>query len=292
MSETVGGALRRGAARLAEAGIEFPAREARLLVAHVLALPPGGLPDPDRAIDGPAFDALLARRAAREPMALITGRQGFWTLDLAVSPATLIPRPDSETLIEAALAALPVHGAVRSILDLGTGTGCLLLAALSEFPLAWGLGVDLAEEAVRLAAANARANGLAARAAFVAGKWAEAISDHFDLILANPPYVESGSIATLMPEVARFEPRRALDGGTDGLDAYRVLLPALPALLNRNGVAVLEIGSEQAGEVAALALSAGFTAPALRRDLGGHARAVVLHAKGQEKSFGRAGQGG
>jgi release factor glutamine methyltransferase len=292
MSETVGAALRRGAARLAETGIDSPAREARLLVAHVLGLPPGALPDPDRAIDGPAFDAVLARRAAREPMALIIGRQGFWTLDFAVSQATLIPRPDSETLIEAALAAFPVRGAVRSILDLGTGTGCLLLAALSEFPLAWGLGVDLAEDAVRLAAANARANGLAARAGFLAGRWAAAISGRFDLILANPPYIESGSIPTLMPEVARFEPSRALDGGADGLDAYRVLLPAMSALLTRDGVAVLEIGSAQADEVTALARAAGFAAPVLRRDLGGHARAVVLHAARREKSFGSAGHDG
>jgi release factor glutamine methyltransferase len=286
--ETVGAALRRGADRLAAAGIDSPAREARLLAVHVLGLPSGALPDPAAPIDGQRFEALVARRARREPMALITGRQGFWTLDFAVSPATLIPRPDSETLIEAALAAFPQRGAVRSVLDLGTGTGCLLLAALAEFPQAWGLGIDVAPEAARLAAANARRLGLS-RAVFAAGRWAASVAHRFDLVLANPPYIATGELESLMPEVACFEPRRALDGGADGLAAYRDLLPALPALLSAAGVAVLEIGAGQADAVTELARDAGFTAPCLRQDLGGHARAVVLQASNRQKSFGTAG---
>jgi release factor glutamine methyltransferase len=289
-SEPLRAALQRGTARLAEAGVESPAREARLLAAHLLGLGQGALLDPATAIDRAEFDALVERRAAREPMALIVGRQGFWTLDLAVSKATLIPRADSETLIEAALAAFPDRRDVRDILDLGTGTGCLLLAALSEFPLAWGLGVDLSESAVRLAAANAVHNGLATRACFISGEWAAAIDHRFDLILANPPYIEAESIAGLMPEVAMYEPRSALDGGVDGLDAYRAIMPSLPHLLRPGGTAVLEIGWKQDVAVMAIAEAAGFRTSALRMDLSGHARAVVLQGTAAQKSFGTMGE--
>ena len=258
--------LRRAAATLAAAGIEQPAREARLLEQL------------DAARDEDAFAALVARRAAHEPMALIRGRQGFWTLDLEVSRATLIPRPDSETLIEAALAARPDRAAVRRILDLGTGTGALLLAALEEFPLAWGLGMDLVPAAAALAARNASAAGLGERAMFAAGCWAAPVAGRFDLILANPPYIPSDEIGRLMPEVAAHEPRSALDGGTDGLDAYRAILPELARLLAPEGVAVLELGAGQADAVAALSDAAGLAQTGLRADLGGVARALVLVA--------------
>ncbi len=236
----------------------------------------------DRSQPAPlGFEALLARRAGREPMALILGRQGFWTLELEVSPATLIPRADTETLIEAALAARPDRAAVRRVLDLGTGTGCLLLAALAEFPGAWGLGLDLATDAAALAARNSRALNLADRASFVVADWAAPISGRFDLVLSNPPYIETDDVAGLMPEVARHEPRRALDGGADGLDAYRALLAALPALLAPGGLAVFELGAGQAEPVSGLARTAGFT-PAVRADLGGLPRALLL-----EKTLGR-----
>lgn len=258
-----GDLLRDATAALRAAGLDTPRREARWLLQHAAG-------DPD------AFRALIARRAAREPLAFLLGHQEFRMLDLAVSPATLIPRPDSETLIIAALAARSDRAAVRRILDLGTGTGCLLLAALAEFPAAFGVGVDRIAAAAALAARNAAANGLAGRAAFLCADWAAALAGRFDLILSNPPYIESDTIATLMPEVSRYEPRAALDGGADGLDAYRALLAALPALLAPGGVAILELGMGQADALAGLARSAGYCDPVLHQDLAGIARAAVL----------------
>jgi release factor glutamine methyltransferase len=255
--------LTQAAAALRAAGIEGARREARWLLEHA-------------AGDAHAFRALIARRAAREPLAYLLGHQEFWTLDLAVSPATLIPRPDSETLITAALAARPDRAAVRRILDLGTGTGCLLLAALAEFTEAFGIGVDRVPAAAALAAHNAAANGLAGRSAFLCADWAAPLAGRFDLVLSNPPYIESDTIATLMPEVARYEPRGALDGGAEGLDAYRALLAVLPDLLARGGVAVLELGMGQAGPVAALARRARYCDPVLHHDLAGIARVAVL----------------
>ena len=218
----------------------------------------------------------MARRAARAPLAFLTGTQAFWTLELEVSPATLIPRADSEALIAAALAACPDRGAVGRILDLGTGTGCLLLAALTEFPAAFGVGVDRVPAAAALAARNARRVGLAGRCAMLCADWAAPLAGRFDLVLANPPYIESATIAGLMPEVARHEPLSALDGGADGLDAYRAVLAALPGLLLPAGVAVLEMGAGQAAPVAALARDAGFRVAALQHDLAGIARAAVV----------------
>jgi release factor glutamine methyltransferase len=271
--------LRRGAALLAEAGIEQPAREARLLLLHALALPHGNIPDRDATADSAAFDALVARRAAREPMAFLTGRQGFWTLDLAVSPATLIPRADSETLITAAVAAFPDRSRVRRVLDLGTGTGALLLAALCEFPRAWGLGIDRAATAAALARDNAVASGLAARTAILSGDWASAVQGAFDLILCNPPYVQAAHIPALMAEVALHEPQSALDGGADGLDAYRAVLPDLPRLLAPAGRAILELGQGQHSAVASLAETAGLDVAGLHHDVGGIARALVLRVR-------------
>jgi release factor glutamine methyltransferase len=224
------------------------------------------------------YDALLDRRAAREPLALITGRREFWSLDLAVSAATLIPRPDSETLIEAALAAIPDRARVRRILDLGTGTGCLLLAALSEFPPAFGVGTDRTAAATSLARHNAAMLGMADRAAFVCTDWGDALVGGFDLIVSNPPYIRTGDLAALMPEVARHEPAAALDGGPDGLDAYRRILPELPRLLASGGVAVLELGVDQNEAVTGLARVAGF-ASTTRADLAGIPRALLLRAE-------------
>ena len=275
---TFAAALRHGAAVLAAAGIEDSRREARMLLHHALGVPARTMVAPDATVDGDIFAALLARRAAREPMAFILGRQGFWTLDLEVEPSTLIPRADSETLIQAALDAFPDRARVRTILDLGTGTGALLLAALVEFPGAVGLGIDIAPAAVALAARNAQANGLDGRAMFLAGRWGAAVAGRFDLVLANPPYIESADIAGLMPEVAAHEPRSALDGGMDGLDAYRAIVADLPRLLAPGGVAIFELGHGQAAPVAALAAGAGLAGAQTRADLGGIARALVIRS--------------
>ena len=283
MRETVGAALRRTVEALAEAGIDGAQHEARLLLAHALDRPPSSLVDRDQAIEADGLEALLARRVAHEPMAYILGRQGFWTLDLAVTPATLIPRADSETLIEAALEAFPDRGRVRHVLDLGTGSGCLLLAALSEFTEAAGVGVDISQDAALVALMNARECGLAGRAALLVGRWGDALAGRFDLIMSNPPYIETGDIPGLMPEVARHEPRLALDGGSDGLDAYRTILERLPALLVPGGRAFLELGAGQAAAVGTLAEQAGMRVEAIRPDLGGHLRAIVLSPGGKKR---------
>lgn len=268
--------LRQATARLRGAGIEQPAREARLLLAHAAGLTQEALLGaPPADITAPGFDALLGRRVAREPLALILGHRGFWTLELEVSRATLVPRPESETLIEAALTALPDRNAVRRVLDLGTGTGCLLLAALTEFPAAFGIGIDRVAEAVTLARRNSATAGLEARAAFLCGDWASALAGRFDLVLCNPPYIESGAIAGLMPEVAGHEPASALDGGPDGLDAYRAVLPCITALVSSGGAAVLELGAGQAEGVARLARNAGLADLATRHDLAGVERALI-----------------
>ena len=268
-------ALRETTETLRDAGIDNPAREARLLINHALGELPNALQSPATEIDAAVLAPLVARRAAREPMAFITGTQGFWSLALECTPATLIPRPDSESLVEAALAAFPMGG-VNTVLDLGTGTGCLLLAVLQEFPAAWGLGIDRSAAAAALAARNARHTGLTGRACMLCGHWADAVTGRFDLILANPPYIESDTIIDLMPEVANHEPRTALDGGPDGLAAYRALLPEFPRLLAPGGVAILEIGAGQDAAVAALARATGANSVALRPDLGGIARAAML----------------
>lgn len=279
---TVREALQAGTARLAAAGVEDPWREARRLLGHAMGLDQATLLLTPDAAAPPGFGPLLDRRAAREPLALIVGRQGFWTLDLAVSTATLIPRADSETLIEAALAA---RRSVGSVLDLGTGTGCLLLAALSAYPGAWGIGVDRAPAAAALARGNARALGFSDRASILCGDWATALAGRFDLVLSNPPYIETDAIARLMPEVAAYEPQLALDGGTDGLDGYRALLRTLPDLLAPGGLAVFELGCGQAPAVGALARAAGFRCT-LRNDLGGVPRALLLERPDRRKGLG------
>jgi release factor glutamine methyltransferase len=271
---TVREALRLGTARLAASGVDNPRLDARLLLARGTGLDqPALLADPERLVDPASYEVLLARRGAREPLAYILGAQEFWSLPFLVSPATLIPRPDSEAVVEAALDAHPAPGRV---LDLGTGTGCLLLAVLHERPGAWGVGVDRAPDAARLAAANAAALGLSGRAAFLAGNWGDALHGRFDLVLSNPPYVAARELAVLQPEVARWEPGRALDGGEDGLDAYRALATALPGLLAPGGSAVLEAGAGQDDAVAAIAAEAGLRLAASRTDLGGIVRALRL----------------
>lgn len=276
---TIRGLLGAAADRLAAAGVTAPRRDARLLLAAVLNASEGALlADDERPIapeEARRFAALLDRRAAREPVSRILGRRAFWSLDLEVTPATLDPRPDSETLVEAALSEVEDHGAPLRLLDLGTGSGCLLLALLSELPRASGLGIDAAPEAVAAAQGNARRAGLSARAEFRVGDWCAGISERFDVIVANPPYIPAGEIAGLGPEVARYEPRAALTGGIDGLDAYRALAPQLGPRMAPGGVAVLELGQGQSDAVGRILQRSGLEIRAFRRDLSNTVRCVV-----------------
>jgi len=217
------------------------------------------------------FDALLARRLAHEPVAYITGRRAFWTIELDVGPGVLIPRADSEALIEAAVAHFG-SGAPRNILDLGTGPGTLLLAALDQWPDALGTGVEASQEALAYARGNAERLGLAGRAALRLGDWAEGLDGRFDLILCNPPYVEDQ--AALIPAVVDWEPGIALFGGADGLDHYRALAPQLARLLAPGGIVCLEIGACQEIAVRAIMAAQGFAMES-RRDLNGIVRCLV-----------------
>jgi release factor glutamine methyltransferase len=275
---SIGACLEEGARCLAAAGIPGARREARLILAHALGIQPVTiLGYPERAVaDTRRFDSLIARRAAREPLSHLTGRREFWSLDFEVTPATLDPRADSETLVEAALAAIQDREAPLSIADFGTGTGCLLLALLSELPNAKGLGIDIVEETLAVARRNAARLGLAERALFAIGDWCDSLSGPFDLIVSNPPYIPAGEIAGLQPEVAEFEPRRALDGGADGLDAYRRLGPDFYRLLRPGGRAVLEFGLGQGAAVAGLMSAEGLIPQGFSSDIAGRERCLTL----------------
>lgn len=265
-------AIANAAARLA-GGSDTPRLDAELLMAHALGISREALLLSHlQAAVPPAFGALLGRRLAGEPLAYITGTRAFWTIELAVSPAVLIPRPDSETLIEAAVEHF-ASTAPKTVLDLGTGSGALLLAALDQWPDATGVGIDRSAAALAVARANAARLGLAARAGFVQGNWAAGVDARFDLLLCNPPYVETG--AALPPDVANHEPASALFAGLDGLDDYRRLSPRIGALIAPGGMAAIEIGATQAAAVSPLFAAQGLTAT-VRRDLAGLERCLVI----------------
>jgi release factor glutamine methyltransferase len=274
-------ALRAATADLGAAGIEAPHREARILLTHALDTDRAGLlrrlGDTLTADEHDRFRTMTARRVLHEPTATILGHREFWSLDFIVTKDTLIPRPDSEVLIEAAVALHPDRPVTR-ILDLGTGTGCLLLAALSEFPEAWGLGIDRSMAAARIARQNAEALGLGDRAAIMVGDWDRALAGRFDLILSNPPYIPSADIASLMPEVAQHEPRLALDGGADGLDPYRLLFPTLHGRLSGGGTALFEFGVGQAAALTDLAQAARLIVLDQKADLAGHPRVMIVRS--------------
>jgi len=253
--------------------------DAEILMAHALGVTRSELLLRHMRDAAPAnFAALIERRARHEPVAYITGEQEFYGRTFAVSSAVLIPRADSETVIEAARDAMG-EKSPRRILDLGTGSGALLLTVLAELPEADGIGIDASRAALAVAARNAERLGLSERAEMREADWARpGWADplgRFDLIIANPPYVEDS--AQLDPSVHDYEPHGALYSGPEGLEDYRTLIPQLPALLEPGGIAVLEIGHAQAGAVSAIAATAGFTAE-LRRDLAGRARALVLRS--------------
>jgi release factor glutamine methyltransferase len=277
----LGRAMAEVAGRLADSGIADARREARLLAAAATGLSQAALiADPSRAlaaVDAERLDRFARRRTAREPLSRILGRREFWSLSFALGPETLDPRPDSETLIEAALAWVGQRqNHPWRVLDLGTGTGCLLLALLSELPAAEGLGIDISPAAVAVADGNAAALCLARRARFGAGDWGAGIKDRFDILLCNPPYIPAAEIAGLAPEVARYDPPRALAGGADGLEAYRRLARDLPALLAPGARAFIELGAGQLLAVQALFQGAGLRVMGHRRDLADIPRCLDL----------------
>jgi release factor glutamine methyltransferase len=271
---TVAEALASAAARLA--GLSGrPRLDAELLMSHALATTREQMLLRRLGDEAPsAFDALILRREAGEPVAYIVGERDFWSITLEVGPGVLIPRPDSETLIEAAVAHFG-GASPRRVLDLGTGPGTLLLAALAQWPEARGMGVDASDTALGYARRNAERLGLADRAEFRLGDWTEGLSGFFDLILCNPPYVETA--AALPRDVSEWEPAEALFAGADGLDDYRRLAPCLGPLLARGGIACIEIGAGQRDAVAALLGAAGLPVET-RRDLAGIDRCLI--AKG------------
>lgn len=266
-------------ARLAAARIAAPRRQARRLLAAALDLSPAELlARSERPLlpgEVERSRAMLARMAAGEPLSRILGRREFWGLEFALSAATLDPRPESETVVAAVRERLPGQGDGCRFLDLGAGTGCLLLALLAEFPQALGVGLDIAEEAARTARRNARALGFAGRALFLVGDWGRALRGRFEAIVANPPYIASAALAELPREVALHDPRRALDGGADGLAAYCALAPDLPELLAPTGLFACEIGVDQAAGVAAILAAQGLESEAPVRDLAGIERVLV-----------------
>lgn len=262
--------------------IDTPDLDARLLVGHAVGLDLTGLVlHADRPVSDDEVAramALVDRRIAGEPVARIVGEKEFWGLPLRLAPETLVPRPDTETVVEAALAFVRREGRGReplALLDLGTGSGAILLALLTELPAASGLGVDIAEGAARAARENAERLGLGGRARFAVADWLAGIEGRFDLVVSNPPYVRSAEIPELALEVRRFDPDMALDGGPDGLAAYRVIFGRLGAILADRGAAFVEVGADQAGSVAALAESLGF-ATAAHKDLAGIERVIEL----------------
>lgn len=276
---TVEQALATGAARLRDAGVAAGRRDALLLLAIALGADPNTLRlRPERPLDAAewsAFEALLGRRAGREPVSRIVGTREFWSLPFKITRDTLDPRPDSETLVEAVLARIGDRGAPLDILDLGTGSGCLLLALLSELPAARGLGVDISEAALKVARENAMALGLAGRADFLCAPWGAALGGAWQVIVSNPPYILSEELPELAPEVQDFDPPLALAGGPDGLDAYRALAPEITRLMAPGGLAALEIETTQIDTVEALLRSAGLKNLGRVRDLAGNWRCLL-----------------
>lgn len=278
---TLGSVRQAWAQKFRACAMESPALDARILVGHALGLDRAALASAEsRRLDKREQDAVAAlarRRLNGEPVARIIGMKEFWSLPLCLDGHTLVPRPETETVVEAALAAIDAAGA-RSrplrIADLGTGSGAILLALLSELPNALGVGTDVSAAALSVASDNARRLALA-RARFVACDMAAALCGRFDVVVSNPPYIASSEIGALAPEVRDFDPRRALDGGPDGLHFYRVIARAAPALLTPDGALIVELGAGQAQAVGAIFAAAGLAPLPPRTDLNGVPRALV-----------------
>ncbi len=274
-------------ARLAAAGIDSPVIDARLLVeAAAGATRADIIADPHRALSRDQVDLLegfLARRERREPISHILGRRGFWKIMLSVTPGVLTPRPDSETILDVVLPAF-AEGQAFTLLDLGVGSGALLLAILAERPCARGLGVDVSEEAIAVARENVANLGLSSRAALLRGDWAAGLgAEGFDLVVSNPPYIATADIDALAPEVRDHEPRTALDGGPDGLEAYRELAPQILHVLKPGGLFAVEIGPSQSAAVEGMFAAAGASAVRTVKDLANRPRVVT----GRKKPLGQ-----
>jgi release factor glutamine methyltransferase len=284
-SATYGELRREAAAQLREAKIENPEADARLLLLHAgkfdaakLISLEGEEADDDLIA---VYGRLISRRISGVPVARMVGEKEFWSLRFALGRDTLVPRPETETVVEAALEKIDDRTQKLRILDLGTGTGAILAALLAELPNATGVAADKSEAALRVARENFRNLSLADRVTCVCGDWASAIGGTFDLIVSNPPYISSAELALLSPEVRDHDPRLALDGGVDGLDAYRAIVNQLCERLADGGLAVLELGQGQEEAVGTLVRAAGRLAATgkARKDLSGIARALVIHVK-------------
>ncbi len=278
---TVEAARRALAREFRRCGLDSPELDARLIVGHALGLEHAALAAQSRrslaAAEADAVAALAARRLAREPAARIIGRKEFWGLPFALNGETLVPRPETETVVEAALAAIErFKPRAPRIVDLGTGSGALLIALLCELPQASGVGTDISPAALDCARANAAALGIGARSSFIACDWGSALVGRFDLLVSNPPYIARGDIAALAPEVRAFDPRRALDGGPDGLDGYRAIAADARRLLAPGGALVVELGRGQLAAATALFAAVGLAPGAVRHDLSGIPRALTV----------------
>ena len=279
---TAGEALATARVALGAAGIDTSGLDASLLLGHCLGLSRETLlGHPERLLDAVQygeFAALIARRGGGEPVSRILGEREFWSLPFGLTPAVLDPRPDSECVVETALAAVSESHSALRVADLGTGTGCLLLALLTELPNATGVGLDISVDAVAVARANARVLGLDARAHFVAGDWGAPLAGPFELIVVNPPYIPEPRLSGLAAEVAH-DPRLALAAGADGLAAFRALAPHLARLLGTGGRAVLEVGDGQATAVQRLLEAAGLAASGSGYDLAGRERCIIANRR-------------
>ena len=275
--KTIGEYVSGAADRLRAAKIESPRREARLLLAYATGKTVEWIVahNDERTKELPQFENALGRREAREPLSHIMGEREFWSLSFQVNASVLDPRPDSEIIVSSVLANYPETDRPLKIADLGTGTGCLLLSILHERPAAEGIGVDISESALSTARGNASILGLSARATFVQSDWDSELDGTFDVVLSNPPYIPTAEIEGLAPEIARYEPRCAIDGGADGLVAYRRIADALPQLLEPNGLVALEIGQGQDSSVPKILRDSGIQIVSLEKDLAGIPRCVL-----------------
>lgn len=267
---------------LTKAGIETARLDARLLIEHALGLDPHeAMSKSERflqAEEQARLQVLVERRAQHEPLAYIVADREFWSLPFKVSPATLVPRSDSETLIETALAQILDHDAPLSLLDLGTGSGCLLLSLLHELPQATGVGVDRCPEALIIAQQNADSLSLSNRASFMCADWGHGLSRKFDIVVCNPPYIRQDDLDSLMPEVVDYEPHHALSGGIDGLESYRAVVSRISDLLIDHGKIIFEIGFDQAADVSKIIFENGMQVIEKKKDLSGLPRCIVAQS--------------